>query len=80
MDVLYNLWNHVAPGGWIIIDDYGIPPCKRATDEFRARHGVEDVMTIVNSGAWFRKSTPLQIDLDWYMDFNASRTLDDASR
>jgi len=39
--VLEELYSRVSPGGWVIIDDYGIlPPCKQAVDEFRGCNGV----------------------------------------
>jgi hypothetical protein len=32
---LEELYDHVVPGGVVIIDDYGVfPGCRRATDEF----------------------------------------------
>jgi len=42
IQILDNLYDKVAPGGFVIIDDYkSWPPCKKAVDEFRARHGIE---------------------------------------
>lgn len=39
--VLDSLYSRVSPGGWVIIDDYGVlPPCKQAVDEFRESHGI----------------------------------------
>lgn len=39
--VLESLYARVSPGGWVVIDDYGmLPPCKQAVDEFRARSGI----------------------------------------
>jgi len=39
--VLEELYSRVSPGGWVIIDDYGIlPPCKQAVDEFRGRNDI----------------------------------------
>ncbi len=33
-------YDRVAPGGFVIVDDYGfIPQCRQAVDEFRARRG-----------------------------------------
>jgi len=41
LTVLDTLHARVSPGGWVIIDDYGIlPPCRQAVDEFRARNGI----------------------------------------
>ena len=42
IQILDNLYDKVAPGGFVIIDDYkSWPPCKKAVDEFRARHGID---------------------------------------
>ena len=39
--VLEALYDRVSPGGWVIIDDYGIlPPCQQAVDEFRQQRGI----------------------------------------
>jgi len=41
MDVLYNLAGRVAPGGFIVADDYSLlPDVRLAVDEFRAAHGI----------------------------------------
>lgn len=40
--VLDALYDRVAPGGWIVVDDYGVlPPCREAVDEFRRQRGIE---------------------------------------
>ena len=45
MAVLDALYARVSPGGWVIIDDYGIlPPCRQAVDEFRARKGISQAL------------------------------------
>jgi O-methyltransferase len=42
LDVLNALYARVSPGGYVIIDDYpGWEGCRRATDEFRAAHGIQ---------------------------------------
>lgn len=41
MDILYNLYDKVSAGGYIIVDDYGaIPQCARAVQEFRQGRGI----------------------------------------
>jgi hypothetical protein len=54
---LTNLFDRVSPGGYVIIDTYGIfPGCKRAVDEFRAARGIETPITVIDvEGIWFRK-------------------------
>ncbi|MGO4209847.1 PqqD family peptide modification chaperone [Terriglobus sp. 2YAB30_2] len=57
MDALNNLYHRVSPGGFIIVDDYGLPACREAIDEFRARHDISDPMQWVNTTCVFwRKS------------------------
>jgi O-methyltransferase len=58
MDILNALYHKVSPGGFVIIDDYGAwPPCKKAVDDFRARHNVTDpIVTIDWTGVYWRKT------------------------
>lgn len=43
IQILDNLYDKVVPGGHIIIDDYNSwPPCRKAVDEFRERHGIDE--------------------------------------
>lgn len=57
MDALNALYDKVAPGGFIIVDDYGdFPPCRKAVDEFRARHNIVNPIEVVDwTGAYWRK-------------------------
>ncbi|MBV6633838.1 MAG: TylF/MycF family methyltransferase [Alphaproteobacteria bacterium] len=54
---LDNLYDGLSPGGFIIIDDYGnIPECKKATDDFRATHGIDAELHQADwTGVWWRK-------------------------
>jgi len=56
MEVLTELEPQVSPGGFIIIDDYGIPQCARAVEEYRASAGITTPMNDSEGGAkWWRK-------------------------
>lgn len=57
MDVLNPLYDKVSRGGFVIVDDYfAFPPCKRATDEFRASRSISDsLIQIDECGAFWRK-------------------------
>jgi O-methyltransferase len=57
MDALNALYDKVAPGGFIIVDDYGdFPPCRQAIDEFRARRNIVSPLEVVDwTGAYWRK-------------------------
>lgn len=58
MDALNPLYGKVAAGGFVIVDDYGsCPPCKRAIDDFRTRHGITaPLQTIDTHGVYWRKA------------------------
>lgn len=56
-DVLVHMYSRVSPGGFVIIDDYGIlEPCRRAVDEFRAEHGIQDELIAIDAhGVYWRR-------------------------
>ena len=57
-DALVACYDRVAPGGFVIVDDYGaIPQCARAVTDFRAERGITDLVhTIDWTGVYWRKS------------------------
>ena len=57
MDALTHLEPLVAPGGFVIVDDYnGIEACRRAVTEHRARHGITAPLQGVDwTAVWWRK-------------------------
>ena len=76
IDILYNLYDLVEVGGFIIIDDFGwrqgigtssrsLWGAKDAVLDFRALHGIEDdahiFYNIDDAGAWFRKARHVEI-------------------
>jgi O-methyltransferase len=59
MDSLKNLYPKLSPGGFVIIDDYGLPEdtCRRAVHDFRDAHGIrEPVIDIDGYGAYWRRT------------------------
>jgi hypothetical protein len=47
------LYPGLAPGGVLIIDDYGSwDGCRRAVEEFRAEHGIRDPLEQIDFTAW----------------------------
>ena len=56
-DILEGLYDRVAPGGFVIIDDYGvIEQCARAVHDFRDRRGITEALhTIDGVGAFWRR-------------------------
>jgi O-methyltransferase len=60
LDALTALYPKLAPGGYLIIDDYGdIPACRQAVEDYREAHGIrEAILDIDGHGAyWQRGST-----------------------
>ncbi len=58
MDGLVNLYDNLAVGGFIIIDDYGcLPNCKKAVDDFRQQRSIaEPIEEIDWTGVFWRKT------------------------
>jgi len=60
MDSLVPLYDKVSVGGYIIVDDYGIPEdtCRRAITDFRQERGIQDeIIDIDGWGKYWRKSS-----------------------
>jgi O-methyltransferase len=56
MDILNNLYHKVVPGGFIIIDDYGLGCCKAAIHDWFGSRGIAlDIKMVNHSIAYFRK-------------------------
>ncbi|MBK8870722.1 MAG: class I SAM-dependent methyltransferase [Elusimicrobia bacterium] len=56
MDVLENLYKKLNPGGFCIIDDYALPGCRKAVNDFREKHGIcEPMIEIDWTGCYWRK-------------------------
>jgi O-methyltransferase len=57
MQVFTSLYDKVSPGGFVIVDDYSIPQCRQAVDDFRAARGIaEPTQSIDPMSAFWRKS------------------------
>jgi O-methyltransferase len=61
-DGLVNLYPKLAPGGFLIVDDYGaMEVCRKAVQDFRAEHGiVEEIQDIDGIGAFWRRGPASQ--------------------
>jgi O-methyltransferase/8-demethyl-8-(2,3-dimethoxy-alpha-L-rhamnosyl)tetracenomycin-C 4'-O-methyltransferase len=55
LDALY--WK-LSTGGYVIIDDYLLEPCRAAVDQFRSRHGITSVLETVDGAAVFWRKMP----------------------
>lgn len=57
LQVLEALYDKLEPGGFLIADDYSLPPCRAAVEEFRRARGIASpVQDIDGVGAFWRKS------------------------
>jgi O-methyltransferase len=55
MDILDNLYFQVCPGGFVIIDDYGLEPCARAVRDFLGRHKITVELVAIDRDAVYWK-------------------------
>jgi O-methyltransferase len=58
---LVSLYPGLSRGGYLIVDDYGaLEECRRAVDDFRTRHGIEEPLEKVDWTCvrWRRESAP----------------------
>lgn len=57
MDALNPLYDKLSAGGYVIIDDYGLPNCAAAINDFREERGITDPIEEVDwTGRFWRKS------------------------
>jgi O-methyltransferase len=59
-DALNALYPRLSPGGYCIIDDYALPNCRKAVDDYREAHGIAAPMTAIDwtSCYWRRDPFP----------------------
>jgi O-methyltransferase len=56
MDALVNLYDGLSPGGFLIIDDFALDPCREAVEDFRRDRGIaEPIERIDWTGVLWRK-------------------------
>ena len=59
-EILDALYDKVSVGGFVVVDDYGDPDCRRVVEEFRARRAITDrVERTDHRGARWRKLAPV---------------------
>lgn len=58
MEALTQLYPKLSPGGFIIIDDYNMTPCREAVHEYRAKHGIDELIDPIGTGpVYWRKGS-----------------------
>ena len=48
MDALTSLYPKLSPGGYLIVDDYGLPMCKQAIHDYRDEHGITERIQVID--------------------------------
>jgi hypothetical protein len=66
MTALGSLYPGLAPGGYLVIDDYGaLEECRRAVDDFRERHGITEPLEEIDwTGMRWRRESDEPIALE----------------
>jgi len=64
---LESLYPKLSSGGYIIIDDYGaVEGCRKAVDDYRARHSIDAPLNVIDwGGVWWRKGHRERKTIDW---------------
>lgn len=58
IQALDSLYPRLSVGGYLIVDDYTLPPCKKAVTDYRTEHGIEEPITQIDwVGAYWRRET-----------------------
>ncbi len=56
MDALTALYDKVTAGGFVIVDDYALPNCRKAVQDFRDRCGItQPIVEIDATGVYWQK-------------------------
>jgi macrocin-O-methyltransferase TylF-like protien len=58
-DALVNLYPKLSLGGYLIIDDYGVPcGCRQAVDLYRSEHGIkEEMISITDTAVYWQRAS-----------------------
>ena len=58
MDALSASYHKVSPGGFVIVDDFGLPTCRAAIEDFRQARGITDLIHQIDwTGVFWQRST-----------------------
>ena len=68
VDVLYNLYDKLSLGGYLIMDDWFGFPSRTAVEDFFRVHGQEmpDIIAIDNLSAYWKKTKDFEINYERY--------------
>ncbi len=54
---LNSLYSKVSVGGYVIIDDYGLGPCRKAVEDFRNSHNINEEIVRIDASSVFWQKT-----------------------
>jgi hypothetical protein len=57
IQALTSLYDKVSVGGFVIVDDFALPGCRQAVDDFRAKRRIVDALTDIDGTASFWRKT-----------------------
>ncbi len=58
-EALEALYPKLSPGGFCIIDDYALPPCRKAVEDYRVKFGITEPIALIDKmGAFWRRRPP----------------------
>jgi O-methyltransferase len=56
---LEALYPKVSEGGFVLVDDYALPGCRAAIDDYRAQHAISDPLQEIDwTGVYWRRGGP----------------------
>jgi len=72
MDQLFNLYPLVSIGGFVIVDDWTVQPCRAAMDDFFKWHDLElTLVTIDSSSIYWQKTSNPVLKMEKYLQLLA---------
>lgn len=75
LDSIFNLYEFLSVGGYVIIDDWNIPECNEAINEFLRTHSlVPNIVRIDKSAVYWKKEIGhnVKVDYDHYVGIKAN--------
>ena len=58
IEALRALYPKLSKGGYVIVDDYGLPNCRAAVEDYRSEHGIsEEIVDIDGSGVYWQRQS-----------------------
>jgi hypothetical protein len=60
MDALVPLYPKLVPGGFLIVDDYNLPACRKAIHDYREREGITEEIIPVDGAAVYWRRSPVE--------------------